>query len=224
MARTWATDVQNAMNSGFLSTAWLLELEPDEGTIRTTDRGLEITHNSVVYTPAYHDWSIQGEISTGANLVPEPITIQFNGADQYVNGSILETLLDRTWAQRPMKLTGLLLNTQDKSVIGEFMVWTGRMDTLEFTEQTGAESIAVMVCEGGPFRVLGRNMTTASHADQQRRNANDLLFKNQASKVGRRMPFGVKQVDVPGNNSGGGGGGGGGGGNYSFPSFDIGRF
>ncbi|MEO0955689.1 MAG: hypothetical protein AAFY12_11900 [Pseudomonadota bacterium] len=219
MARTWATDVQNAMNSGLLSTAWLLELTTDEDVLRTNDRSLEITHDSNTYEPSFHKWSVEGEISTGVNLVPEPLTLRFDGADQYVEGSFLERLLDRTWAQRGMKLTGLLLNTETKVVIGEFMVWTGRMDTLEFSEQPGGESLAVLTCEGGPFRVLGRNMTTASHADQQRRNPNDLLFKNQASKVGRRMPFGVKQVDVPGSNTGGGGGGGGGGGNFSFPTF-----
>ena len=207
MVRTWATGVQNAMDAGQLSTAWLLELETDEDTLRTTDRGIEITHNSNTFEAAHHSWKIEGEISTGANLVPEPLTLSFDGADQYESTSILARLIARTWAQRPMSLTGLLLDTSDKSVIGEFMVWKGRMDTMEFTEQGGAEALAVMVCEGGPFRVLGRNMTTVSHADQQRRNASDLLFKNQASKVGRRMPFGVKQTTVPGSSYNGGGGG-----------------
>lgn len=207
MVRTWVSAVETAMNDGSLATAWLLEMSTDEDTLRTNDRSLDLTYNSVVYEAAFHAWHIEGEISTGANLVPEPLTLRFDGADQYDTSSILARLIARTWAQRPVTLTGLLLNTQDKSILGEFMVWKGRMDTMEFSEQPGGESLAVMTCEGGPFRVLGRNMTTASHADQQRRNSSDLLFKNQASKVGRRMPFGVKQVEVPGSNSGGGGGG-----------------
>lgn len=217
MPRTWATGVQNALASGNLSVAWLLELVTDELTLRTTNRNIEVTYDGAVYEAAHHGWQIEGEISTGTNLVPEPLTLSFDGADQYDSTSILRRLLDRTWAQREMTLTGLLLNTSDKSVIGDFMTWKGRMDTFEITEQAGAASIAVLVCEGGPFRVLGRNHTTASHADQQRRSPTDLFFKNQASKVGKRMPFGVKQVEVPGNSGGGGTTGG-------FNDYGIGRF
>lgn len=200
MPRTWASNVQTAMESGQLSVAWLLEMQTDELTLRTTNREIEITYNSAVYEPAYQGWEISGTLSTGSNLVPEPLTLTFDGADQYVEGTLLERLLDNTWSQRPMALTGLLLNIADRSVIGEFMRWLGRMDTIDFTEHTGSKAIAVMTCEGGPFRVLGRNMSTVSHADQLRRNPTDMFFKNQASKVGSRMPFGVKQVNIPGTN------------------------
>lgn len=200
MPREWTPAVETAIAEDTLNIAWLLELETVEGWLRSTDRDVALTYDSNPFEAAHHTWEVQGEINSGANLVPEPITLKFDGADQYDSTSILARLIARTWHQRQIILRGILLN--ETSVIGQFIEWRGRMDMLDFTTKTQSEAIAVMSCEGGTFKVLDRNHSTVSDADQRRRNPDDAFFKNQAKRVGQRMPFGTKSVAIPGSTSG----------------------
>lgn len=209
MARAWSADVITAMKQGVVSRRWLLALETDEGWLRCTDNGSALVYNSETYEAARDKWRIEGALSTGAMLVPESVTLSFDGADQYDDTSIVGRLLDRTWHRREIILTGLLLNVDTGALLDDFDTWRGRMDQIATSEAEASKALITISCESGTFNALSRNNSTVSDADQRRRAASDAFLKNQALKVGQKMPFGLSNSKIPGvTNSGGGGGGG----------------
>lgn len=214
------TGARNALAAREVAHAWLLELFTDEGTLAAWDKTIPITYDSTDFEPLSDQWGISGEIRLGADLVPEPLTITFDGAPQNDDASFVGRLLDSTWHQRKMRLRGLLLDTSSNftSAIGVHLDWNGWMDTISVTDAIGQPAQVVLNCEGGVFRALDRNFTTCTHADQLRRSATDTFFKNVALKPTQDVPFGTSWKNIPGGNGrgGGSGGSGGGGGNNSI--------
>ncbi|HPE49721.1 MAG TPA: hypothetical protein PLR76_15060 [Hyphomonas sp.] len=206
------TDARNALAAREVAHAWLLELFTDEGTLRGWDKPVPITYGGDDFEALGDQWGISGEIRLGADLVPEPLTITFDGAPQNDDASFVGRLLDRSWHQRRMRLRGLLLNVSSNftTAIGIHLDWNGWMDTISTTDAVGQPAQVILNCEGGVFRALDRNLTLCTHADQQRRSATDTFFKNVALKPQQDVPFGTKWSNIPGANGRGGGGGGGG--------------
>ncbi len=197
-----------------VAVAWLLDLHVDGGSLHCWDGAEPLTYNSNAYEGLANQWRIAGDIRTSSDLVAQPIVIEFDAAQQLDNASFIGRLLDGSWHQRRVKLTGLLFAVDDdfSTVIGEHMVWEGRMDTVELTERPGSEMVAALSCESGVFRALGRNMTTCSHTDQLRRDPTDNFFQQTGLKPQQEIPFGRSWSTVPGQGSRSGGGGTAGGG------------
>lgn len=213
------TAARNALAAREVAHAWLLELFTDEGTLAAWDKTIPITYDSTDFEALADQWEISGEIRLGADLVPEPLTLTFDGAAQSDDTSFVGRLLDRTWHQRRMRLRGLLLDTSSNftSAIGVHLDWNGWMDTINVTDAVGQPAQVVLGCEGGVFRALDRNMTVCTDPDQRRRSATDAFFRNVALKPTQDVPFGTTWANIPGGNGrGGGGSGGGGGGNGSI--------
>lgn len=221
MARAWSADLIAAMKADVIRLRFLLELETDEGWLRATDNGAQLTYDSKTFEAARDKWRIEGELSTGAMLVPETVTISFDGGDQYDNASIIGRLLDRTWHRRQVVLIGILLNVETGAILDDFDTWRGRMDQVSTSESEAAAGIVTISCESGTFNALSRNQATVSDADQRRRSATDAFLKNQASKVNIKMPFGLSNSKVPGVT---GTGGSSGGPSDSFSSPGLSRF
>lgn len=206
------TTARAALSAREVAHSWLLDLYTDEGTLRGWDKQIPVTYNSNTYEPLSDTWGISGEIRLGADLVPEPLTITFDGAPQNDDTSFVGRLLDRSWHQRRMRLRGLLLFTGSNltTPLGVHLDWNGWMDTITVTDAVGQPAQVVLGCEGGVFRALDRNMTTCTDPDQRRRSATDSFFKNVALKPTQDVPFGTTWANIPGGGGRGGGGGGGG--------------
>lgn len=200
MALALTTDVINAIDSGSIGHAWLLDLYTDEGAIRCWDKPFDMTYLANVYEGLSESWEINGEIRLGSDLVPEPLSFTFDSSLDADNASFVGRLVDRSWHQRRCKLTGLLYVPGQNygTPIGQHLEWFGTMDTIETVEMENSMSRLVLSCEGGIFRALDRNMTTCTHADQQKRNAADLLFQNVAFKPQQDVPFGRAWTNIPG--------------------------
>jgi hypothetical protein len=198
MARAWSADVIAAAKAGVISRRFLLELETDEGWLRCTDEAAGLVWNSVTYEGAADLWQIEGELSTGALLVPETVTITFDGALQYDDTSLIGRLLDRTWHRRAVILTGLFMNTTTGAALDDFDQWRGRMDQISTAEVEDGPSTITISCESGTFNALSTNQSTVSDADQRRRSATDQFLRNQALKVGQKIPFGINSQNIPG--------------------------
>lgn len=207
--------VEAAIEVDQIAHAWLLELFTDEGALRCWDKPFDMSYGGNTYEGLGDSWEIAGEIRLGTDLVPEPLTFNFDGSRILDNADFTGRLVDRSWHQREMRLTGLLFVPGQRfgTPIGPHLIWNGTMDTLENPEGDGSISGVVLSCEGGIFRALDRNMTVCTDADQKRRNPSDRLFENVATKPQQDVPFGRAWSNVPGGSGRGGSGGGGGGGN-----------
>jgi hypothetical protein len=213
MPFTLDPSVINAMDDGAVAHAWLLDLFTDEGTLRAWDKPFPVNYLSNTYEALCDSWEISGEIKLGSDLVPEPLTFTFDGSADENDSSFAGRLVDRSWHQRRIKLTGLLFVPGQNFLtpIGPHLEWFGTMDTMEKVELEGSQSRIVMSCEGGIFRALDRNMTTCTHSDQQRRDSADLFFQNVALKPQQDVPFGRAWGTIPGGSGRGDVGSGGGG-------------
>lgn len=209
--RPWSTAMIAAAEANLVSRRFLLAIDTVEGWLRCTDHSYALVYAGETYEAGVDHWKIDGTLASGSQLVPEPVTISFDGAEQYDDTSFIGRLVDRTWHRRDIYLTGIVINPQTGALLDDFDTWRGRLDTLNVTDQVGGVSTAALRCESGTFHALSRNNATASDADQKRRNANDTFFENQALKVSQKMPFGLSYSDIPGtpNTSGGGNSGGG---------------
>ena len=211
MALTLTPAARSAIAARQVAVGWLLDLHLDGGTVYVCDKSIAITYGGETYEPGRNLWRVASDIRTSSELVAQPLNLEFDLTRQLDNQSLIGRLLDGDWHQRRMKLTGLLFAAGEDfaTIIGEHIIWEGRMDTIETSESPGAPPVAVLSCESGIFRALGRNMTTCSHADQLRRDPTDQFFAQTALKPLQEIPFGLSWSKVPGgggSRSGGGGG------------------
>jgi hypothetical protein len=211
MPLTLSTDALNAMAAGTIAHGWLLELACDEGTLRCWDKENDISYGGHTYEGLADQWQIEGMMKLSSDLVPEPLTFSFDASRILDNSSFVGRLSDRSWHQRPVKLTALLLvpGTNFITPIDPYLEWNGVMDTIETTEKDGSPYSLIMGCEGGIFRALDRNLTTCTHVDQRKRDPTDRLFENVATKPRQDVPFGRSWSNVPGASGRGGTSGGG---------------
>lgn len=213
MALPLTTASRNALKAREISHAWLLELFTDEGTLRAWDKHLDIVYETDTFEGIGDKWEIAGEIRLGVDLVPEPLTLSFDGALQSDDTSFIGRLLDRTWHQRKVRIRGLILDTSSNftTPIGVHLDWNGWMDSIETTDAAGQPSQVILSCEGGVFRALDKHLTKCTDADQKQRNPSDAFFRNVALKPKQDVPFGKSWSKIAGTSGGGGGGSFGGG-------------
>ncbi len=216
MALPLSSAARAAIKSRRVAHAWLIELFTAEGTLRAWDKPMTGSYGGVDFEGIGDAWSLS-EIKLSTGLVPQPITITFDGGLQHDDSSFVGRLLDRTWHQRKIRLRGLLLDPESNwtSAIGVHLDWNGYMDQISTSDQVSAPSSVVLTCESGVFRALDRSMTTCSNIDQKRRDPTDGFFRNTATKPTQDIPFGTGWKNVPGGGGRSGGGGGGGGGNFN---------
>lgn len=194
------SETRDALVAREIAHAWLLELFTDEGTLRAWDKTEAMTFESNTFEALGDQWSIEGEIRAGADLVAEPLTISFDGSVQLDDASFVGRLLDRTWHQRRIRLRQMLLVPTSNFVtpVGIAFDWRGFMDTIDAPEGGSGPSKVVLNCESGTFRARARNMHTVTDLDQRLRDANDNSFRNIATKPFQDVPFGTGWTNVPG--------------------------
>lgn len=190
---------------------WALLLQPDGGDIAINSSNVELTYDSVTYAPGMDKFYLDGQLSTGAALVPESLAIRFDANDQYITGKPLYTLLQDDWHLRSMKLSCLFFNANTGSFIISPRSFFGTMERLSVQESPTGQAIALLECETGTFRALDSNRVTCSDRDQRLRSSTDSFFQNIAVTGTRQIPFGISTQNVPGFGSSTGVGGGGGG-------------
>lgn len=221
-------EVITAMESGAIANAWLLTLYADEGILRGWSGYSDINFGGNIYEGLSDGWRIEGDIRLSGDLVPEPLTLVFDGTPANENTSFVGRLVDRSWHQRPMSLVGLLFvpGTNFITPVGTWLEWSGTMDTLESADADNDTADMIMNAEGGIFRALDTYLTTCTDLDQRLRDPTDAFFENVASKPQQDFPFGKSWSKVPGayngrgsRGYGGGGGGGNGGSNVAFGNF-----
>lgn len=221
-----STAQRNALRARRVSIVWLFEIELDEETIRICSLDEAVNYDGHSWAAGVDSWDITGRIGSSSNLTPEPLTISFDGGDQFTPGTVTYRILNQTWHLRPVKLIGLMLDPDTSSPIGEFVNWEGSAEEIQASDITRGPSTIVLTCEGGSFRALSRNLTRCTDADQRLRVATDGFFRNTGIKPSQNIPFGVSWSNAPGTgniNRNGGGGGGGGGLDFGNFNFDFGR-
>lgn len=207
-----------ALRAGTIRPVYLLEVLTDEGALRISTLNIDIEYDGQTWSAGPDEWELPEGIPIPQALTPEAFEMIFDGGHEENTGSFIGALVTRTWHQRPVRFFGLLLNTDDASVIDQFYEWRGRLDRIT-TQLTSAGPAQIRVsCESGVFRALERNVSTVSPNDQKRRDATDTMFLNMPMKQGQDVPYGVAWSKVPGYSSGGSSGGGGG-----FNDLDPGR-
>lgn len=200
------TATRNAMATGHIAHAWLIEITLDGGVIRCWDKPRDGTIGGDVYKGLGDQFEISGQVGAGSDFIAESISFNFDGNQKGVAGHFLNELVNAQWHQRPIKLRGALINTTgDMSLIGYHIEWNGTIDEEKGSEGIGSASILTYTCESGIIRFLSRNMATFTHNDQLRRNATDTFFENTGLKPGQRIPFGISSGVVPGSSGRSGG-------------------
>lgn len=184
-----------------LSEAYLLELECDEFTLRFNSRNSILSYDGALWEAAPDQWKVTSGLVGSSALVPEALTMEFDGGYQYDSGSIVARLLGATWHRRPMAFHALLL-TPDNNVVDRHYEWRGRIDKISSTEAIGGMSIISLIGESGTFRALDASNGTCSDVDQRSREPTDTFFENMASKRGKQWPFGQKWSEIPGASDG----------------------
>lgn len=198
MPRPLSAAARTALRSSTVAVIWLLTLETAEGTLRISNVNRDISFGGNTYEAGQDKWFIQGQITTGSGLIPEPITVAFDGSERFDDADFVGRLLDRTWHQRAATLEGILADPETGAVIDSYYTWRGRMDTLTDGDALGGVSQVIVSLEGGTFRALDRNYTTCGHNDHRRRDSNDHFFQNTGSKASTSIPFGTRNVDIAG--------------------------
>lgn len=224
MALPLSPEVLAAITSGNVASSWLVNLHTDEGILRGWDQPFDVNFDGNIYEGLADAFRIEGEIRLGYDLVPESLTLVFEGSSQNDNASFMGRLVDRSWHQRRIELIHLLFEpgTNFVTQLGVLFEWTGTIDTIEAADAENAESDIVLSAEGGVFRALDLNLTTCTDLDQRLRDPNDSILENVAFKPQQEFPFGLSWSKVPGAVSGRGGFGGGG--QVSFNNVIRGRF
>lgn len=192
-------EARDALEAGTVYHAWFLEMFPVQGALRGWTGRKAATYDGETFEGLRDRFSVTGTVNMGANLVPEPLNISFEGASQNEDASFIGRFLDRTWHQRRIRLRGVLLLPDMITPIGTHLDWFGRMDTLQTDDTDGGSSSVMLTCEGGTFRALARNMRTCTDADQRRRSSTDRFFEQTATKPQQDIPFGLTWSKVPGN-------------------------
>ncbi len=200
---------RTALQSRRVHIVWLLTMEIDGDTVRVCSLDEAVSYGGESYAAGSDKWEIRGRIGSASNLVPEPLTLVFDGGDQFSAGTFTARLVTGDWHLRPIRLEGVMLDPDDHSPIGAFLVWEGYMDVLSSQDADGAPSVISLTCEGGSFRALSKNLRRCTDADQRTRSSGDTFFRNTGIKPSQNVPFGTSWSKVAGHNSGGGGGGGG---------------
>jgi hypothetical protein len=195
-----STAGRNAIRADRTATAWFLELFCDGGTLRGWDQDEEFVLGGDLYEPVGGKWWIEGELKPGVDLVSEPFTIMFDGAEQYDDTSFIGRLLDRTWYQREIRLRQVCFEVDSNFVtpISTIYELWGLMDTIDAPDGDRSQSTIPLNCESGTFRAQSRNMQTCTDLNQRERAPNDGAFKNVATKPFQSMPFATKWENVPG--------------------------
>ncbi|MEL7203198.1 MAG: hypothetical protein AAGL19_03445 [Pseudomonadota bacterium] len=203
------TAARNALAAREVAHAWLLELFTTEETLRAWDKNIDLSYESNTFEGIGDKWRIAGEISMGVDLVPEPLTISFDGSLQNDDTSFIGKLVDNQWHNRKVRLRGMLLDVSSEFTvpIGVHIDWNGFMDQLDTSDTTGQASTISLKCEGGTFRALDRFLVQCTDEDQRRRNANDAFMQNVALKPQQDVPFGKSWSKIAGSNGSSGGGG-----------------
>lgn len=199
------------------TAVWVVSLQPDGGDINLNTSNIDVTFNSTTYSAALDKFTLEGQLSTGAALVPETVTLQFDANDQHTSGTPLYNLLRSDWHLRRIYIACLFFN----HTTGDFIIcpreFYGTMERLTVQEQPAGQAMALLECETGTFRALDSNRITCSDRDQRIRSATDTFFLNTSVTGTRQVPFGISSNAIPGwGNSGGTSGGGGGGGSTNI--------
>lgn len=194
------TPGRNALAAETIASAFLLELKTDEGTLRAWDKGHALTFETFSWEPMDSLWTITDALKSGADLVPEALTISFEGSEQYIDTSFVGRLLDRTWHQRKIRIRQLLFEPATNFITPIEVVydWRGYMDTIDAPEGGRVVDVLVLNSESGMFGVHDSNVRTLTDQDQRLRDANDASFRNMALKINQDVPFGVGWSAIPG--------------------------
>lgn len=180
------------------AAVWYCSLYLGSSTIRFSDQPEELLYGGETYEAQHNNWRIPDEVQFGSALVPERLTLQFDGAERYVGSSLFARILAEDWHLRSMDLALAIYNQETGAFIAEPRKLYGFIDHLNNPEAEGAEPWATLTCETGTFRMLGTRNTLCTDADQRKRNSNDGFMQNTGIKGTENIPFGISSSAIPG--------------------------
>lgn len=153
----------------------------------------------VTYQSLLRRVSVDVGVRFTATLTAEPMTINFDSSRAGDDADLIGQFADANWHQGRVRARRVLLDfSTQESPSDPVWEWRGRMDHRVFQRQAQDEQTCVLTCEGGVFRVRGRNMHTRTHLDQQRRLAGDLFFQGTAIMVGLPAMWAKAPANIPG--------------------------
>jgi hypothetical protein len=168
----------------------------------------------VAYRSLRGRFQVSREIRFTATLASEPLKITLDGSRSSEDDDIVGQWVDSLWHERNVRVRQVALSkTTGRVLAGAVWEWTGRMDYRQRPRQAAQTLAWELTCQPGLFRVQGRNMHTRTHADQQRRKAGDLFFRDTPVMVALAPVWGRETANLPGVRNVVSGAGGGSGGN-----------
>jgi len=201
MAIPLTQSAQDALDAGKLIPATLIDFYCADIILHGWSWPGELVFEGVQYESLYERITITKRVKTSATLASSPMTIALDASRARDDTDIIGKFIDADYHQSKIRVrtVQLNLNTDPITIDGVLDEYNGRMDVRPINHAPNQEHIIELRCEGGIFRLRGRNMRARTHEDQQIRAPGDRFFEHTPRRVVENPYWGVKPENMPAN-------------------------
>lgn len=198
MALLFTPAVQAKWDAGLLHQAILLDLYCENETLHGWTWPGPMEFEGITYESLYEIVHIDTEVQLSLGLQAPETEITFDGSRVTDHDHFVGKFWQSVWHQRRMRWRIVLIEPEadPMSVVGIIESYHGRMDYRSEIEAPGGVDVVTLSCEGGLFRVRGRNMHTRTHADQQLRAPGDRFFDLVSEKQATNPVWGKRETVI----------------------------
>jgi hypothetical protein len=198
MALSLATEMLDAIASGDVARALMVEFKTDGGTRRAWNQEGNITESvilstSTTWTGLGERMKLGGGITMASDLQGETVTLALDASRINDNSDFVGALTDDVWHQREIVIREVLFTSNFAAVIGVLNTWYALMDKDEFAEFEEG-STWVLSCESGAFEFFRTNQFRRTDSNQQSLAPGDLGFAHTAVQTVQLIPFGTNNL------------------------------
>lgn len=175
-------DAENQLIEGSIAERQLLEVQLGSGTYRFWDGDgpLEYPVSSGNIWQPGAGLILQNELTRSNSQEVESVELVLRAIpDTDLTPDVLGSIFSEEWYQRPVQLSALYFHPDTFASLGDAVVkFTGRIDTIDYEEDSSGNAELKVVCESFLIDITKRNFEMASHDHQQEVFPGDFGFEH----------------------------------------------